>query len=71
MVRIMTGTLIEVAEGRIPAEEISARLQSLDRSRLGRTAPAEGLYLDRVFYDDPGEPGYHGKPMEKEEEHEA
>ena len=60
MVRIMTGTLIEVAEGRIPAEEISARLQSLDRSRLGRTAPAEGLYLDRVFYDDPSDPGYHG-----------
>ena len=60
MVRIMTGTLIEVAEGRIPAAEIPARLQLLDRSLMGRTAPAEGLYLDRVFYDDPDEPGYHG-----------
>ena len=66
MVRIMMGTLIEVAEGRIPAAEISARLRSLDRSTLGRTAPAEGLYLDRVFYDDPDRPGYHGVLSEEE-----
>lgn len=66
MVRIMMGTLVEVAEGRIPADEIPARLQSLDRTALGRTAPAEGLYLDRVFYDDPDRPGYHGS-VEREE----
>ncbi len=60
MVRIMTGTLIEVAEGRIPADGIPARLASLERTAFGRTAPAEGLYLDRVFYDDPTTPGYHG-----------
>lgn len=71
MVRIMMGTLIEVAEGRIPAEEIPACLRSLDRSTLGRTAPAEGLYLDRVFYDDPDRPGYHGILIEKEGEHET
>ncbi len=50
MVRIMVGTLVEVAEGHIPADEIAARLDSLDRRTLGRTAPAEGLYLNRVFY---------------------
>ncbi len=62
MVRIMVGTLIEVAEGHIPAEEIPARLDSLDRTAFGRTAPAAGLYLNRVFYDDPDIPGYRG-PM--------
>jgi tRNA pseudouridine38-40 synthase len=60
MVRIMTGTLMEVAEGRIPPESIPQRLASLDRGQLGRTAPAEGLYLNRVFYNDPEKEGYHG-----------
>lgn len=60
MVRIMAGTLFEVAVGRIPPDSIPARLDSLDRRQLGRTAPPEGLYLDRVFYDDPSHPGYHG-----------
>ena len=60
MVRIMVGTLTEVAEGRIPPEDIPARLDSLDRSSFGRTAPAEGLYLNRVFYNDPEKEGYHG-----------
>jgi tRNA pseudouridine38-40 synthase len=60
MVRIMVGTVMEAAEGHIPPESIPERLDSLDRSRLGRTAPAEGLYLNRVFYNDPEKEGYHG-----------
>ena len=59
MVRIMTGTLAEVAEGKISPESISERLESLDRSAFGRTAPADGLYLNRVFYNDPEKEGYH------------
>jgi tRNA pseudouridine38-40 synthase len=51
MVRVMTGTLMEVARGRIPADEVGARIASLDRRLLGSTAPAAGLYLDRVFYE--------------------
>ncbi len=66
MVRIMTGTLIEVAEGHIPASDLPARLLSLDRTAFGRTAPAAGLYLDRVFYDDPVRPGYHGSGSDEE-----
>ncbi len=58
MVRIMVGTLIEVAEGHIPPTDIPARLDSLDRAAFGRTAPAEGLYLNRVFYNDPEREGY-------------
>ncbi len=60
MVRIMTGTLVDVALGKIPADSIPARLDSLNRRLMGRTAPAEGLYLNRVFYDDPERPGFWG-----------
>lgn len=50
MVRIIAGTLIGVAEGRYAPEDIPGMLASLDRSASGTTAPAEGLYLCRVFY---------------------
>ena len=59
MVRIMVGTLFEVAEGHMTPESIPERLDSLDRAAFGRTAPAEGLYLNRVFYNDPETEGYH------------
>jgi tRNA pseudouridine38-40 synthase len=61
MVRIMVGTLAEVAEGHIPADSIPSRLDSLGRSSFGRTAPAEGLYLNRVFYNNPEKEGYHAE----------
>ncbi len=50
MVRIMAGTLRDVARGTIPVEELPVRIASLNRHLLGATAPACGLYLDRVFY---------------------
>ena len=50
MVRIMTGTLVAVAHGRIEADSIEAIIESLDRSKAGSTAPAEGLYLNKVVY---------------------
>jgi len=49
-VRIMTGTLIAVAEGKISPDEIEAVIASCDRSRAGMTAPPDGLYLNRVEY---------------------
>ena len=52
MVRIMVGTLIEVGLGKIKAEDISAIIESLDRTRAGHTAPACGLYLAEIFFDD-------------------
>ncbi len=51
MVRIMAGTLLEVAEGKIPADSIRDIIASLEREKAGRTAPAHGLYLNKVFYD--------------------
>lgn len=50
MVRNLTGTLIDVAKGKIPPEEIHSILKSKDRRKAGRAAPAKGLFLVRVDY---------------------
>ncbi len=51
MVRILVGTLIAVSEGKLSADDIPKILASRDRSRAGSTAPACGLYLNRVTYE--------------------
>lgn len=50
MVRILTGTLLEVGTGRRSAESVQAALKSLDREQAGFTAPAQGLTLWDVRY---------------------
>lgn len=50
MVRILTGTLLEVGMGERRAEEMPGILAALDRSAAGKTAPAQGLSLVRVEY---------------------
>ena len=50
MVRILTGTLISVAERKISPNEIKDIIESCDRGRAGMTAPAHGLYLNKVQY---------------------
>ena len=50
MVRILTGTLLEVGLGERRAEDMPAILASLDRARAGKTAPAQGLTLVEVIY---------------------
>jgi tRNA pseudouridine38-40 synthase len=52
MVRIMTGTLLEIASGRRPADAIPGILGALDRKAAGLTAPPQGLYLVAVRYAD-------------------
>ena len=54
MVRIMAGTLLEVARGNLAPEEITAVTESRDRRRAGATAPAHGLYLNHVSYEEYG-----------------
>jgi tRNA pseudouridine38-40 synthase len=53
MVRIVTGTLVEVGRGRRTPKQVEALLASGDRRRAGFTAPPHGLYLESVRYDDP------------------
>lgn len=50
MVRILTGTLLEVGLGRRRAEEMPGILAARERSAAGFTAPAQGLSLDEVIY---------------------
>ena len=50
MVRIMVGTLLDAAAGKVTVDGINEALRSGDRHLLGRTAPACGLYLNRVDY---------------------
>ena len=50
MVRILTGTLISVAEGKIEPCEIEEITLSKDRRRAGITVPPCGLFLNKVVY---------------------
>ena len=50
MVRIISGTLVEVGLGKIKPEEISKIIESKDRQKAGKTLPAYGLYLVQVEY---------------------
>lgn len=50
MVRIMIGTLLFVSEGKIKERELKEVILSKDRKRAGKTAPPQGLYLNKVNY---------------------
>ena len=50
MVRILTGTLLEVGYGRILPDEIKDILDACDRKKAGPTAKPEGLCLMKVDY---------------------
>lgn len=50
MVRILTGTLLEVGKGKIDPEEIPQIIEARDRKLAGPTAPPGGLCLMKVDY---------------------
>lgn len=50
MVRIITGTLVDVARGKIEPDAMAEIIASCDRSRAGMTAPPDGLYLNKVVF---------------------
>lgn len=50
MVRIIAGTLWEVGVGRRDIENVELVVKSMNRNQAGKTAPPQGLYLERVFY---------------------
>lgn len=50
MVRNIVGTLIEIGEGKRRSEDIIEILKAQDRTKAGKIANPEGLYLKNVFY---------------------
>lgn len=53
MVRNIVGTVVEVGKGRFTVGEVAQILADKDRRNAGITAPAYGLFLDRVLYPSP------------------
>ena len=51
MVRILTGTLVEIGYGHIDAEHMPEIIAGMDRQLAGPTAPPHGLCLLKVEYD--------------------
>jgi tRNA pseudouridine38-40 synthase len=52
MVRNLVGTMLEVGRGRFHCEEIPEMIAARNRSAAGPTAPARGLFLHSVEYDE-------------------
>ena len=50
MVRIIAGTLWEVGTNKRKVENVEEVIVSKKRDLAGKTAPAQGLYLEKVFY---------------------
>lgn len=50
MVRIIVGTLVAVGEGKLAPEDLKTILAAKDRRLAPRTAPAQGLFLKKVYY---------------------
>lgn len=50
MVRIIVGTLLYISEGKLEQGSIPDILAAMDRTKAGKTAPPEGLYLNQVYY---------------------
>jgi tRNA pseudouridine38-40 synthase len=50
MARNVVGTLVEIGRGKIPPEQMKTILEAKDRRVAGKTAPACGLFLERIEY---------------------
>lgn len=51
MVRIITGTLLDVCSGKIDINNLNEIIMSKQRKKAGHKAPAQGLYLAEVYYE--------------------
>ena len=49
-VRNMVGILIRVGEKKLTRRQVEEILDSCDRTKSGKTAPPQGLYLTRIMY---------------------
>lgn len=50
MVRNIVGTLLFINEGKTPKNTLKLIIEQKDRTKAGRTAPPQGLYLNKVEY---------------------
>ena len=53
MCRAMVGTMVYASYGKLKPEEIPQLLEIGDRRLTGPTMPPQGLYLNRIWYDEP------------------
>ena len=51
MVRSLTGTLLDVGQGKLSVQEFRDIVQARDRSKAGQSAPARGLFLVDIGYE--------------------
>ena len=51
MVRIIVGTAVSVSDGKISVSDIPDIIAEKDRGSLGITAPPNGLFLEKVYYN--------------------
>ncbi len=49
MVRIMVQHLMDIGQGRKEGQDIPDVIQARNREKTGKTAPAEGLYLEKIY----------------------
>ena len=52
MVRIISGTLVDVGLGKLEPQDIPKIIESKNRDNAGKTLPPQGLYLVEVYYGD-------------------
>ena len=50
MVRNIAGLLVDIGLGRRKVEDIKGYLAAKDRRAIGKTAPAQGLCLEEIFF---------------------
>ncbi len=52
MVRAMVGTCVYAAEGKLSPGELPGILDARDRTAAGPTAPPDGLYISKLWYEE-------------------
>jgi tRNA U38,U39,U40 pseudouridine synthase TruA len=56
MVRMLTGTMVRFAHGRLPESELLTLIEGTSEVKTSACAPAAGLYLAEVRYGEPSAP---------------
>jgi tRNA pseudouridine38-40 synthase len=51
MVRSLTGTLLDVGQGKLDVKKFKEIVEAKDRTKAGQSAPARGLFLVEIGYE--------------------